>query len=54
VAASMLTAIYHMLKDGVEHRDLGSGHYDRRSIGQKAERLVAQFAKLGFKANFKP
>ena len=24
VAASMLTAIYHMLKDGTEHRDLGA------------------------------
>ena len=54
VAASMLTAIYHMLKDGVEHQDLGSGYYDRRSIGQKADRLVAQLAKLGFKAELQP
>ncbi len=30
VAASMLTAIYHMLKDGVEHQDLGVGYFDRR------------------------
>ena len=26
----MLTAIYHMLKDGVEHKDLGAKHFDRR------------------------
>ena len=29
VAASMLTAIYHMLKDGTFHRDLGADHFDR-------------------------
>ena len=55
VAASMLTAIYHMLKDGVEHRDLGGGYFDRRRpVEQKAKRLVAQLAKLGFKAEIQP
>jgi hypothetical protein len=49
VAASMLTAIYHMLKDGTEHRDLGAAHFDRRSIEVKTNRLVAQLTKLGFK-----
>lgn len=49
VAASMLTAIYHMLKDGAEHRDLGADHFDRRSTAVKANRLVAQLNKLGFK-----
>ncbi len=28
VAASMLTAIYHMLKDGTEHKELGINHFD--------------------------
>lgn len=54
VAASMLTAIYHMLKDGVEHQDLGGGYFDRRPVEQKANRLVAQLAKLGFKAELQP
>ncbi len=54
VAASILTAIYHMLKDGVEHQDLGVGHFDRRSSEQKAKRLVAQRAKLGFHAELQP
>jgi transposase len=49
VAASMLTAIYHMLKDGTEHSDLGSGHFDKRSVDAKAKRLVNQLSKLGFK-----
>ena len=54
VAASMLTAIYHMLKDGVEHKDLGADHFDRRPAVIKANRLVAQLAKLGFKAELQP
>jgi transposase len=48
VAASMLTAIYHILKDGTEHRDLGVEYFNRRSPEDKAKRLVAQLAKLGF------
>jgi transposase len=54
VAASMLTAIYHMLKDGTEHLDLGADHFDRRSTEVKAKRLVAQLAKLGFQADLHP
>ena len=54
VAASMLTAIYHMLKDGVEHNDLGVSHFDRRPAVIKANRLVAQLAKLGFRAELQP
>jgi len=54
VAASMLTAVYHMLKNGVEHRDLGAGYFDRRPAAQKAKGLVAQLAKLGFKAELHP
>jgi transposase len=48
VAASILTAIYHMLKDGTGHRDLGASYFDRRSIDAKAKRLVSQLTKLGF------
>lgn len=54
VAASMLTAIYHMLKNGVEHADLGADHFDRRSTGFKAKRLVAQLTKLGFEVALQP
>src|ERR1039458_1271595 len=54
VAASMLTAIYHMLKDGVEHHDLGGDHFDRRSTDIKAKRLVAQLGKLGFQVPHQP
>jgi len=54
VAASMLTAIYHMLKDGAEHHDLGADHFDRRSTDIKAKRLVAQLTKLGFQVALQP
>ena len=35
VAASILTAIYHMLKDGTMYQDLGCNHFDRRSTDQQ-------------------
>jgi transposase len=54
VAASMLTAIYHMLKDGVEHKDLGASYFDKRSTDIKAKRLVAQLAKLGYQVELPP
>jgi hypothetical protein len=54
VAASMLTAIYHMLKDGVEHHDLGADHFNKRSTDFKAKRLVAQLTKLGFEVAIQP
>ena len=54
VAASMLTAIYHMLKDGTFHQDLGADHFDRRSTEVKAKRLVAQLTKLGFQVQLQP
>jgi hypothetical protein len=53
VAASMLTAIYHMLKNGTEHQDLGANHFDRRSIEFKAKRLAAQIAKLGYQVEIR-
>ena len=54
VAASILTAIYHMLKSGLPHRDLGVDYFDRRSPEAKAKRLLAQLAKLGFSAQLQP
>jgi transposase len=53
VAASLLTAVYHMLKDGTEHQDLGANHFDRRSVDIKAKRLAAQIAKLGFQVELR-
>ena len=54
VAASLLTAIYHMLKDGTIHQDLGSGYFDHRPPEIKVKRLVNQIAKLGFEVTLQP
>jgi transposase len=54
VAASLLTAIYHMVKNGTLHRDLGAAHFDRRSSEAQAQRLLAQLAKLGFQVQLQP
>ena len=54
VAASILTAIYHMLKSGLPYRDLGVDYFDRRSPEAKAKRLVTQLAKFGFAAQLQP
>jgi transposase len=54
VAASILTALYHMLKDGTEHHDLGIGYFDRRPVELKANHLVARLKKLGFAVQLQP
>jgi transposase len=54
VAASLLTTIYHMLKDGTQFQDLGADHFDRRSTEVRAKHLVGQLAKLGFEAKLTP
>ena len=47
VAASMLTAAYYMLRDGVEYRDLGPLHFDRRDKAKTIRRLVRRLSDLG-------
>jgi hypothetical protein len=47
VAASMLTAMWHMLKDGVEYRDLGADHFSRRNRMRQIQRLLRRLGDLG-------
>jgi len=47
VAASMLSAMWHMLKDGVEYRDLGADHFSRRNHMQQIQRLIRRLNDLG-------
>ncbi len=54
VAASILTAIYNILKHGVEHHDLGATYFDRRPVELKANHLVARLKKLGFTVQLQP
>jgi transposase len=48
VAASMLTAAYHILRDDVDYKDLGSDYFDRTDRKKTAARLVKRLGDLGF------
>lgn len=54
VAASILTAVYHMLKDGTLYQDLGPDHFDQRSKETQTQRLVKRLGHLGFAVTLKP
>ena len=53
VAASILTAIYHMLKNGTMYKDLGRYHFYCRSTHQQKHRLL-RLADLGYAVHIKP
>ena len=47
VAASMLTAIYHMLGHDVPYKDLGGQYFDRRDKNRVVQRLIRCLEDLG-------
>src|SRR3954453_1713689 len=54
VAASILTAAYHMLRDGTFYQDLGPDHLRRATPEAQASRLARQITKLGFTCTLAP
>jgi transposase len=50
VAAAMLTAVFHMLKDGTMYHDLGRNYFDQRSKDTQKHRLIKRLADLGYAA----
>lgn len=54
VAASILTAVYHMIKHGIRYIDLGTDHFEKRSKTQKVLRLVNRIQSLGFTVQIAP
>jgi transposase len=54
VAASILTAAYHMLKNGTLYQDLGTDHFDKRAKGKQILRLVSRLENLGFAVQLQP
>jgi transposase len=48
VAASMLTAIYYILRDGVEYRELGGQFFERLDRTRVTQRLVKRLRDLGY------
>jgi transposase len=54
LAASILTAIYHMLISGELYHDLGPDHFDRRAKGAQTRRLVTRLQNLGYAVQITP
>lgn len=53
VAASMLTAAYFMLRDGVEYRDLGGRYFTDRDKHETTKRLLRRLRDLGVEVEVK-
>jgi len=51
VAASILTAVYHMLTNDLPYHDLGANHLDRLDKTRTARRLVHRLEQLGYSVN---
>jgi len=50
----ILTAAYHMLRDGTFYHDLGPDHFRCTSPETHAKRLAQQIATLGFTCTIAP
>jgi transposase len=53
VAASMLTAVYSMLRNGVEFQDLGAQHFAHHDKEQITKRLLRRLRDLGVEVEVK-
>jgi len=54
VAASLLTTVYHMLKNGACYQDLGENHFDQRAQTKHVQRLVNRLESLGYDVKILP
>ena len=54
VAASMLTAAYHILRNAVPYKDLGAEHFTRRNKEYEVKRLKKRLEGLGFAVEVRP
>lgn len=54
VAASILTTVYHLMRDGTVYQDLGPGHFDALNRDRAAKFLVRRLQALGFDVDVRP
>jgi transposase len=54
VAASILTAVYHILKNGTPYQELGPEHFTRRSQPTQAQRHVRRLQQMGYTVQLTP
>lgn len=48
VAASLLTAVYHMLKRDTDYQDLGADYFQKRASEKAVFQLVRRIQRLGY------
>ena len=53
VAASILTAVYHMLKDGTFYQDLGADYLVKRDAARTVAKLAGRIKDLGFDVQYR-
>ena len=53
VAASMLEAAWHMLKNHTPYRDLGASHFDK-APATEAKALIRKLQRIGYALDFEP
>lgn len=54
VAASMLRAIFYILRDNVPYRSLGEHHFDTLDVEKAKNRLVHRLNELGYQVDLRP
>jgi transposase len=54
VAASLLTAVYCILRDGTPYRDLGANYFDARDRSHLLKRLTRRIEALGYHVAVRP
>lgn len=54
VAASMLTAAWHMLRNGTQWRELGAGYFDKADAQKTANRLIRRLQQIGYVVHATP
>ncbi len=48
VQHAMIVALWHMLKHGVTHQDLGADYFERRNIARIRRHHVRRLEQLGY------
>lgn len=54
VAASMLSAVWHMLRDGTVWHDLGAAHFNQADATKTANRLIRRLQQIGYTVHATP
>jgi transposase len=54
LAHTILTIVYHMLKDGTTYNELGADYFDRRNSEKLTRQLIERLESLGHKVHLEP